>query len=121
LGAASILGGLAQNPEMLITARVFQGLATAAVTPAGLSLLTTSFPEGPLREKALGLNGTLMSSGFTPGAILGGLLTDLLSWLWAFFINVPVALVVLLIAPAVIKESLPGERPRLDVPGAVRR
>jgi MFS family permease len=89
------------------------------VTPAGLSLLTTSFPEGPLRQKALGLNGTLMSSGFTAGAILGGLLTDLLSWRWAFFINVPVVIVVLCIAPAVIKDSRPDTRPRLDVPGAV--
>ncbi|MFI1563817.1 MFS transporter [Streptomyces sp. NPDC020490] len=119
LGAASLLGGLAQNPEVLIAARVFQGLATAAVTPAGLSLMTTSFPEGPLREKALGLNGALMSAGFTTGAILGGLLTDLLSWRWAFFINVPVALAVLIVAPTVIKESRPDERPKLDVPGAV--
>lgn len=119
LGAASLAGGLAGNPEVLIVARVFQGLATAAVTPAGLSLLTTSFPEGPLREKALGLNGALMSAGFTTGAILGGLLTELLSWRWAFFVNVPVVLAVLLVAPAVIKESRPDERPRLDVPGAV--
>ncbi|WP_181798940.1 MFS transporter, partial [Streptomyces sp. WELS2] len=119
LGAASLAGGLAQSPEVLLAARVFQGLATAAVTPAGLSLLTTSFPEGPLREKALGLNGALMSAGFTTGAILGGLLTDLLSWRWAFFVNVPVALAVLLVAPAVIAESRPAERPRLDVPGAV--
>jgi len=119
LGAASLVGGLAQNPEVLITARIFQGLATAAVTPAGLSLMTTSFPEGPLREKALGLNGALMSAGFTTGAILGGLLTDLLSWRWAFFINVPVALAVLCVAPTVIKESRPDERPKLDVPGAV--
>lgn len=119
LGAASLVGGLAQNPEVLIVARVFQGLATAAVTPAGLSLMTTSFPEGPLREKALGLNGALMSAGFTTGAVLGGLLTDLLSWRWAFFINVPVALAVLVIAPTVIKESRPDERPKLDVPGAI--
>ncbi|HET9382795.1 MAG TPA: MFS transporter [Streptomyces sp.] len=119
LGAASLVGGLAQSPEVLIVARVFQGLATAAVTPAGLSLLTTSFPEGPLREKALGLNGALMSAGFTTGAILGGLLTDLLSWRWAFFINVPVALAVLVITPTVIKESRPDERPKLDLPGAV--
>ncbi|MFF4499135.1 MFS transporter [Streptomyces sp. NPDC001401] len=119
LGAASLAGGLAQSPEVLITARVCQGLATAAVTPAGLSLLTTSFPEGPLREKALGLNGALMSAGFTTGAILGGLLTDMLSWRWSFFINVPVALAVLLVAPAVIKESRPQERPKLDLPGAV--
>ncbi|WP_237545932.1 MFS transporter, partial [Streptomyces sp. SID1046] len=107
LGLSSLAGGLATSPEMLIAARVFQGLATAAVTPAGLSLLTTSFPEGPLRQKALGLNGALMSAGFTTGAILGGVLTDLLSWRWAFFINVPVALAVLFIAPTVIKESRP--------------
>ncbi|MEV5846702.1 MFS transporter [Streptomyces sp. NPDC051985] len=119
LGAASLAGGLAQNPEVLITARVLQGLATAAVTPAGLALMTTSFPEGPLREKALGLNGALMSAGFTTGAILGGLLTDLLSWRWAFFINVPVVVAVLVVAPTVVKESRPDERPRLDVPGAV--
>jgi EmrB/QacA subfamily drug resistance transporter len=119
LGAASLVGGLAQNPAMLITARVFQGLATAAVTPAALSLMTTSFPEGPLRQKALGLNGALMSSGFTTGAVLGGVLTDLLSWRWAFFVNVPVALTVLIIVPRVIKESRPDERPKLDVPGAI--
>lgn len=119
LGLSSLVGGLAQSPEMLIVARVFQGLATAAVTPAGLSLLTTSFPEGPLRQKALGLNGALMSAGFTTGAILGGVLTDLLSWRWSFFINVPVAIAVLAIAPAVIKESRPAVRPKLDVPGAV--
>ncbi|WP_377273698.1 MFS transporter [Peterkaempfera sp. SMS 1(5)a] len=119
LGLASLAGGLAPNPEVLIVARIFQGLATAAVTPAGLSLLTTSFPEGPMRDKALGLNGALMSAGFTTGAILGGLLTDLLSWRWSFLINVPVALVVLLVAPSVIRESRPTERPRLDAPGAL--
>jgi EmrB/QacA subfamily drug resistance transporter len=119
LGTASMVGGLATSPTVLIIARVAQGLATAAVTPAGLSLLTTSFPEGPLRDKALGLNGALMSAGFTTGAILGGVLTDLLSWRWAFFINVPIAFGVLLIVPSVIKESRPETRPRLDVPGAI--
>ncbi|MFE3516020.1 MFS transporter [Streptomyces sp. NPDC059166] len=119
LGLSSLLGGLATSPEVLLTARVLQGLATAAVTPAGLALLTTAFKEGPLRERALGLNGALMSAGFTAGAILGGLLTDLLSWRWAFFINVPVAALVALLAPSVITDSRPAERPRLDVPGAV--
>ncbi|MFE5834945.1 MFS transporter [Streptomyces sp. NPDC056508] len=119
LGAASLAGGLATTPEVLMAARVAQGLATAAVTPAGLALLTSAFPEGPLRDKALGLNGALMSAGFTTGAVLGGVLTDLLSWRWAFFVNVPVALAVLLVAPAVVKESRPAERPRLDVPGAI--
>ncbi|QDQ15423.1 MFS transporter [Streptomyces spectabilis] len=119
LGVASLAGGLATSPEVLLVARVAQGLATAAATPAGLSLLTISFPEGPLRQKALGINGALMSAGFTTGAILGGVLTDLLSWRWAFFINVPVALAVIVIAPAVIKESKPTVRPKLDLPGAL--
>ncbi|MFK0173287.1 MFS transporter [Streptomyces sp. NPDC090306] len=119
LGAASLAGGLATSPGVLLAARVAQGLATAAVTPAGLSLLTTSFPEGPLRQRALGLNGALMSAGFTTGAVLGGVLTDLLSWRWSFFVNVPVALAVLVVAPVVIKESRPAVRPRLDLPGAV--
>ncbi|NGO76493.1 MFS transporter [Streptomyces sp. YC504] len=118
LGASSALGGFATSPEVLLIARVLQGLATAAVTPAGLSLLTTAFKEGPLRERALGLNGALMSAGFTAGAILGGLLTDLLSWRWAFFVNVPVALLVLVLAPSVITESGPRGRARLDVRGA---
>ncbi|NJP42521.1 MFS transporter [Actinacidiphila epipremni] len=119
LGAASLAGGLATTPAVLLAARVAQGLATAAATPAGLALLTTSFPEGPLRRRALGANGALMSAGFTTGAILGGVLTDLLSWRWAFLVNVPVALAVVLIAPAVISESRPAVRPRLDIPGAL--
>nr|WP_245703645.1 MFS transporter [Streptomyces lushanensis] len=119
LGAASLLGGLAVNPEMLLIARVAQGLATAAVTPAGLSLLTSSFPEGPLRSRALGLNGALMSAGFTTGAVLGGVLTDLLSWRWSFLVNVPVALAVLIVAPTVIAESRGDRRARLDLPGAL--
>ncbi|SDI89179.1 drug resistance transporter, EmrB/QacA subfamily [Actinokineospora alba] len=119
LGVASLIGGLATTPALLLTARVAQGLATAAVTPAALSLLTTSFPEGSLRDKALGLNGALMAAGFTTGAILGGLLTDLLSWRWAFFINIPVAAFVLIAAPTVLAESKPERRARLDVPGAV--
>ncbi|MEW2529506.1 MFS transporter [Streptomyces sp. NPDC047071] len=119
LGLASLVGGLATSPEVLLAARVAQGLATAAATPAGLALLTTSFPEGPLRQKALGINGALMSAGFTTGAILGGVLTDLLSWRWAFFLNVPVALAVIVVAPAVIKESKPAVRPKLDLPGAL--
>lgn len=116
---SSVLGGLAASPGMLLVARVLQGLATAAVVPAGLSLLTTAFPEGPLRQRALGLNGALMSAGFTAGAVLGGLLTDLLSWRWAFLVNVPVTAVILAAAPAVIADSRPADRPRLDLPGAV--
>jgi EmrB/QacA subfamily drug resistance transporter len=119
LGAASLMGGLAIDPTVLLIARVGQGIATAIVVPAALSLLLGSFPEGPLRDKALGLNGALMAAGFTTGAILGGLLTDLMSWRWAFFINIPVAVAVLVIAPVVLAESRPTTKTRLDVPGAV--
>lgn len=119
LGAGSLAGGLATTPAILLTARVAQGFATAIVVPAALALLLGAFPEGKAREKALGLNGSLMAAGFTTGAILGGLLTDLLSWRWAFFINVPVAVAVLVLAPMVLRESRATERTRLDVPGAV--
>lgn len=119
LGVASLVGGLAQVPALLLAARVGQGLATAMVTPAALSLMTTMFPEGPARSKALGLNGALMAAGFTAGAVLGGLLTGAVSWRWAFFINVVVAVIVLVLAPAVLKEPAAGQRPKLDVPGAV--
>lgn len=84
LGISSLAGGLAQEPALLIAARIGQGLATAMVTPAALSLMTTMFPEGPARSKALGLNGALMAAGFTAGAVLGGLLTGAVSWRWAW-------------------------------------
>lgn len=119
LAVSSLVGGLATTPGVLVAARVAQGLATAIVTPAALSLLTTSFAEGPRRDRALGLNGALMAAGFTTGAVLGGVLTDLLSWRWAFHVNVAVAVVVLAVAPVVLTESRPERRPRLDVPGAV--
>ena len=119
LGISSLAGGLAQEPALLIAARIGQGLATAMVTPAALSLMTTMFPEGPARSKALGLNGALMAAGFTAGAVLGGLLTGAVSWRWAFFINVVVALAVIIVAPIVLREPAQGTRPKLDVPGAI--
>lgn len=120
LGASSLVGGLATVPTVLLAARVGQGLATAMVTPAALSLMTTMFSEGPARSRALGLNGALMAAGFTAGAVLGGVLTGAVSWRWAFFINVLIAVAVLVIAPFVLREPSPcGVRPRLDVPGAV--
>lgn len=119
LGVASLAGGLAQDPTLLIAARVGQGIATAMVTPAALSMMTTTFPEGPARSRVLGLNGALMAAGFTAGAVLGGLLTGAVSWRWAFFINVVVAIAVIVVAPFVLKEKPTGSRPKLDVPGAI--
>jgi EmrB/QacA subfamily drug resistance transporter len=118
LGLASLTGGLAQSPSLLIVARLAQGLATAAVVPAALSLLTTIFPEGPRRDRALGLNGALMAAGFTSGAVAGGLLTDLISWRWAFFLNVIIAVGVLALGPRVLDETPSTARRPLDVLGA---
>lgn len=119
LGVSSLAGGLAAEPSVLLAARVGQGIATAMVTPAALSLMTTMFPEGPTRSRALGLNGALMAAGFTAGAVLGGLLTGAVSWRWAFFLNVIVAAVVIVIAPFVLREPIRGAQPKLDVPGAI--
>ena len=94
LGLSSLVGGMAESQTVLLSARVMQGLSTAMVTPTALSLMTTSFPEGPLRDRALGMNGAIMSAGFTTGAVLSGVLLDLLSWRWLFFVNVPIAAIV---------------------------
>lgn len=118
LGAGSLAGGLAQEPGTLIAARVAQGLATAIITPAALSMLTTTFPEGPARSRVLGLSGALMAAGFTTGSALGGLLTGAVSWRWAFYINVAVAILVLAVAPFVLTDNRAERRPRLDAPGA---
>ncbi|MFI7211544.1 MFS transporter [Micromonospora maritima] len=119
LAAASLLGGFATSPETLLGARVLQGLSTAMSLPAALSLLTTTFKEGAARDRVLGLNGALLSGGFTIGALLGGTLVGLSGWRAAFFINVPVAMIILVLTPLVIAESKVPDRPRLDVPGAV--
>ncbi|MFG2552966.1 MFS transporter [Streptomyces sp. NPDC048581] len=119
LAASSLLGGIASSPGMLLTARTLQGLATAAVLPSALALLTTAFTDPALRTRALGLNSVMMSSGFSVGAVLGGVLTDLFSWRWAFFINIPVAVAAMLLVPVVVPESRAEARSRIDLPGAV--
>ncbi|WP_405577972.1 MFS transporter [Streptomyces sp. NBC_01190] len=119
LTVASLFGGLTESPGPLIVARVAQGLATAMVTPAGLALLTTTFPEGPLRDRALGLNGAMLSAGFTCGAIMGGLLTDSLSWRWGFFINVPIGALLVVAAPLLLRGGGARRGAKLDIPGAV--
>ncbi|MEU8310292.1 MFS transporter [Actinomadura sp. NPDC048955] len=119
LTAASLLGGLATNPAMLLTGRALQGLSTALTIPASLSLLTTTFREGATRDRVLGFNGALLSGGFTIGALVGGTLVSLLSWRSAFLINVPVAVAILALTPFLISESRVPGRVRLDVPGAV--
>jgi MFS family permease len=116
---ASLLGGFAANPHVLLTARVLQGFATAMAIPAAMSLLTTTFPEGALRDRVLGMNGALLSGGFTVGALGGGTLVTVLGWRAAFFINVPVAVIILLVSPVLISESTRPDRVKLDLPGAM--
>lgn len=117
---ASLAGGLAPSGPWLIMARAMQGLGAAFVAPASLSLITTTFAEGPARNKAFGLVGALASAGFAAGAILGGLLTAGPGWRWVMFVNVPIGVIVVLITPLILRESRAQmEQRRVDVLGAL--
>src|ERR1700742_503486 len=95
LTAASLLGGVSTEPAPLLASRALQGVASAMTVPAALSLLITTFTDEKQRTQVLGLNGSLLSGGFTVGALVGGMLVGVLNWRWAFLINVPVALMIL--------------------------
>ncbi|WP_411119338.1 MFS transporter [Streptomyces sp. 058-1L] len=114
---ASLLGGLAGSGEVLLIARVLQGVGAAIAAPTALSLLASTFPAGPARNKALGVYGAMGGLGSVVGLLLGGALTEFLSWRWVMYINIPIAVAVL-IGTSVLKE---GERDRgkVDVPGAL--
>src|SRR5579872_7018076 len=118
---ASLAGGLAQDSVLLIAARVVQGAGAAIVAPAALSLITTGFPEGAERTRAIGLYGAVSSVGFVAGQVLGGVLVQLTSWRAVFLVNVPVGLIALLVTPRLLAESRgPGRHGRrLDIGGAV--
>jgi EmrB/QacA subfamily drug resistance transporter len=105
---ASLAGGLAQDPVLLITARVIQGAGAAIVAPAALSLITTSFPEGPERTRAIGLYGAISSVGFVSGQVLGGVLVQLTSWRAVFLVNVPVGLAAAALAPVILGTAKAG-------------
>ncbi|MEV7748896.1 MFS transporter [Streptomyces griseofuscus] len=118
-GAASLLSTLAWDPASFLAGRALQGLGAAAIVPTGMSLLTTTFPEGPARDRALGISGTLLSLGFTVGMVAGGTLTDTFGWRSTMALLTLFALIVLPLAPGLLPESRTPDRPRLDVPGAV--
>ena len=118
-GVASLLAGLAWSDEALIGARALQGLGAAIITPAGLSILTTTFAEGKERNAALGAWGGVGAFGAVAGVLLGGVLTDALSWEWIFFVNVPVAALALGLAPVLLRESRDLTVRSFDAPGAV--
>ena len=126
---ASLAGGLAQDPVLLIAARVVQGAGAAIVAPAALSLITTGFPEGPERTRAIGLYGAVSSIGFVAGQVLGGVLVQFTSWRAVFLVNVPVGLAAAALSPAILgaakaakaakARTAESTKHRLDVRGAL--
>jgi EmrB/QacA subfamily drug resistance transporter len=116
---ASLFAGLAWSEASLIGARAFQGLGAAIISPAALSILSTTFAEGRERNIALGVWGAVGGFGAAAGVLLGGILTDALSWEWIFFVNVPVGATAFLLAPVLLTESRDARVRRFDLPGAV--
>jgi EmrB/QacA subfamily drug resistance transporter len=117
--AASLSGGLARDPVLLIASRVVQGAGAAIVAPAALSLITTSFTDGQQRTRALGLYGATASIGFVAGQVLGGVLVQLTSWRAVFLVNVPVGILAAVAAPLLLADSRSSTAARrLDARGA---
>ena len=117
---SSLACGLAPGAEVLIAARVLQGVSAAIMAPTALSLLMTVFPEGPERNKALGIWGGIGGVGATAGLLIGGPITDALGWEWIFFINVPIGVGLLALTPRLLPESVDPDCVRcFDVAGAV--
>jgi EmrB/QacA subfamily drug resistance transporter len=116
--AASLLGGVADTDEWLLAARALQGVGAALAAPQALALLTTMFSEGRERNRALALYSAVSVGGAAAGLIVGGMLTDWVSWRWAFLINVPIGIAIIALAPRYF-ESTPRRPGRFDVAGAV--
>jgi EmrB/QacA subfamily drug resistance transporter len=117
---ASLAGGLAQSEAWLLAARAVQGLGAAIVSPAALSIITTTFAEGAERNRALGIWGAVAGAGGAAGVLLGGILTSGLSWRWVLFVNVPIGLIAATLAPRLLLESRAEDGTEgFDIPGAV--
>ncbi len=116
---ASLAGGFATSSGWLIVARGVQGLGAAVVSPAALSIVTTTFTEGAERNRALGIWGALAGAGGAVGVLLGGMLTQWAGWEWVLFVNVPIGIVAAVLAPRWVRESRGEEQTSLDIPGAV--
>jgi EmrB/QacA subfamily drug resistance transporter len=116
---ASLAGGLATSPGMLIAARAVQGLGAALLSPAALSLVTVIFSEGAERNKALGVWGAVAGSGGAAGVLLGGLLTEYAGWEWVLFVNVPIGLAAAVAAARLLPESRNAGARHFDIAGAV--
>jgi EmrB/QacA subfamily drug resistance transporter len=117
---ASLAGGFAEAEGMLIAARAVQGLGAAILSPAALSIVTTTFRDGAERNKALGVWGAVAGSGGAAGVLLGGVLTDTLGWEWVLWVNFPIGVVAALLAPSLLAESrAEGETRSFDLAGAI--
>jgi EmrB/QacA subfamily drug resistance transporter len=116
---ASLLNGLSTSSTELVIFRGLQGLGGALISPAALSIITTTFPEGPERTKALGVWGAIAAGGAAFGLLLGGILVDALSWEWIFFVNVPVGIVTVVLSWRLIRESKAEGAGSFDVLGAL--
>jgi EmrB/QacA subfamily drug resistance transporter len=117
---ASFAGGIAQSEPWLIAARAVQGLGAAIVSPAALSIITTTFAEGSERNRALGIWGAVAGAGGAAGVLLGGILTSALSWRWVLFVNVPIGIIAAMLAPRFLVESRAEDGANtFDLPGAV--
>src|SRR3989441_12140607 len=117
--AASLVCGLSGSIGVLIAARAIQGLGAAIISPATLSIIMTTFDEGPERNKALGIWGAMGGSGAAAGVLFGGILTMYLGWEWIFFVNAPVGALVLAFTPRFVRESRIAGVRGFDVAGAV--
>ncbi len=115
---ASVVGGLAPTAGVLLAARAVQGVGAAIAAPAALALLTTSFPEGPQRTRAIGLYSAVAGGGGSLGLILGGMLTEWASWRWGLFINAPIGAALLWLGPRVLPET-PRRSGHFDLAGAL--
>jgi EmrB/QacA subfamily drug resistance transporter len=116
-GAASFIGGIAQNEEVLLASRILQGVAAAAASPNALALITTTFPAGKERNRAMAVYAAMSGAGAAVGLILGGALTEA-SWRWTFFINTPIGLIVAVLAVRFLGESA-RQTGKFDLPGAL--
>ncbi len=116
-GVASFIGGIAQNETILLASRILQGVAAAAASPNALALITTTFPAGKERNRAMAVYAAMSGAGAAVGLILGGLLTEA-SWRWTFFINTPIGLIVAVLAMRYLGESA-RQTGKFDLPGAI--
>jgi EmrB/QacA subfamily drug resistance transporter len=116
---ASLVNGLAQSPTMLIIGRAVQGFGGALISPAALSIITTTFEEGNRRNKALSVWSAIAASGAAFGLLLGGILTQALSWRWVFFINVPIAAITIALSLRLVPDTKVRGNRGVDVLGAV--